>query len=262
MRRLYQIFFLLAIYVSCWGQEHAPCKNLRGQSPEEKRNADALNIKGMEYYKFQQVEKAIELFETAARLYPNDAQSWSNLGVVYNIILKRPVEAIDYLQKAVCLDDSFPSVHYYLGTAYLHAKKYDAAIASFQKAAGHETDKIEIYNNLAACYMKTGKHEKALAILQKSIEKKPDDYYLLNNVGSAQFYLKRFEDAARTFMKAIKVNPNEAHALYNLGVVYLKLNNKQAALRQYETLNGIDEKWSKLLYQGIYRDKVLVLSGW
>jgi tetratricopeptide (TPR) repeat protein len=236
------------------------CSNSKLETSEERKKANELNNQGTIYYNNKQNDKALEIFKEAVRLYPNNAEGWNNLGVGYAYILKLPAESIEFFQKALCLNPEMVTSYYSLGTVYLNLGDYSNAIRYLQETLWREPNKINAINNLAVAYMKKKDYEKSLELIRLALKRKPNDYILLNNLASIEFYLKKFGDAQISFLKAIKINPKEATAQYNLGIVFLKLKNKDAAIEQYNILKQIDVYWANLLYQGIYKDKILFLS--
>ncbi|MGH9908237.1 MAG: tetratricopeptide repeat protein, partial [Pyrinomonadaceae bacterium] len=76
-------------------------------------------------------------------------------------------EAIGQAKKALDLDQDFWVAHFHLGNAYVRLKRYEEAIASFEKARqlAPETPIPEIY--LARVFLVRGDHKKALAIVSE-----------------------------------------------------------------------------------------------
>jgi DNA-binding winged helix-turn-helix (wHTH) protein/TolB-like protein/Flp pilus assembly protein TadD len=76
-------------------------------------------------------------------------------------------EAIGQAKKALDLDQDFWVAHFHLGNAYVRLKRYDEAIASFEKARqlAPETPLPPIY--LARVFLVRGDHKKALAIVRE-----------------------------------------------------------------------------------------------
>ena len=61
-------------------------------------------------------EKALEFFRTAAKVYPNCADAWSNMGVCF-LNLKKPALALEPLRKGLALAPNHPALHLHYGVA-------------------------------------------------------------------------------------------------------------------------------------------------
>jgi len=71
----------------------------------------------------------------------------------------RPLEAIDYYQKAIDIDPNYGDAHYNLATTLMHLGRTDEAIAHFKKALDIDPNKIITLDNLAAAYFKRTRYQ-------------------------------------------------------------------------------------------------------
>jgi tetratricopeptide (TPR) repeat protein len=72
-----------------------------------------------------------------------------------------------------------------------------------------------------------------------------------NNLGVAYGKLGKFDEEIAALQRAIKLRPSYAGARYNLGMTFLKVKNKKAAMRQYESLKEFDEGAAEALLKEI-----------
>jgi tetratricopeptide (TPR) repeat protein len=61
----------------------------------------------------------------------------------------------------------------------------------------------------------------------------------------------RYSEAIESYKEVIKLRPNLAQAYFNLALTYVAINDKPAAMAQYETLKGLDADLAKQLYDAI-----------
>jgi tetratricopeptide (TPR) repeat protein len=61
----------------------------------------------------------------------------------------------------------------------------------------------------------------------------------------------RYSEAIEAYKEVIKLRPQLAQAYYNLALTYIAINDKPAALAQYETLKGLDAEMAKQLYAAL-----------
>ncbi|TFF97589.1 MAG: tetratricopeptide repeat protein [Promethearchaeota archaeon] len=83
-------------------------------------------------------------------------------------------KAIEKLEKAAKLDDSYSELWFDLAYAYESINYIRKAIQSYEKALKIEPDNIRILNNLANCYRKIDEFSKAEDCYNKIFEINPD----------------------------------------------------------------------------------------
>lgn len=81
----------------------------------------------------------------------------------------------------------------------------------------------------------------------------PDYHSSANNLGTIYFsYLGQYEQAMPYFQQAINANPEYVEAHHNLGYSYEKLNQNDAAIKEYYQSLGYGEQYHKS-YQYLYK---------
>jgi tetratricopeptide (TPR) repeat protein len=150
----------------------------------------------------------------------------------------------------------------------LNAKKYPAAVTSFERYLGWAPNDVEAKRGLAAAYRGAGQVEKAQA-LEKEVASAPGaggagggvggeaaggaGAQDLMNVGVNLYNEKKYADAAAAFEKAVAAEPYNRDALYNLTNTYLALKNGPKLLATAQRLVAIEpanENALKLLGEG------------
>jgi len=71
------------------------------------------------------------------------------------------------------------------------------------------------------------------------------------NLGLTLYNAGRYSEAIESYKEVVKLRPTLAVAYFNLGLTYYAINDKPAAMAQYETLKGIDAEMAKQLYDAI-----------
>ncbi len=108
------------------------------------------------------------------------------------------------------------------GKGYLAAGKYQKAAQAFEHAVRINPDSAEAMQGMGMSYLKLG----------------------ANDVMVNQEILGQ---AATAFNSALSLNRDLAEARYNLGITYLALHDKQAAVKQYDTLKNLDKSLAQTL---------------
>ncbi len=100
------------------------------------------------------------------------------------------------------------------GTAQFQKQDYDAAIASFSKAAELEPKSAVAYNMLGMAYRfkynqvrSQELKDKEIAAFQKAIEVDPNYWVALINLGATYYFTGNKAKAAPLFKKALELNP-------------------------------------------------------
>jgi tetratricopeptide (TPR) repeat protein len=131
----------------------------------------------------------------------------------------RDQEAVEDLRKAVELDPDFAEAHYRLGLALRATDQKDEAdkafadaVKAYEKLTRQEPKNADAYYFLGLCYEKLGKYEDAARALKDSVhnlsdadENRDDKYYELAIV---QYKLAQYDDAVAALNKALEINPN------------------------------------------------------
>ena len=91
----------------------------------------------------------------------------------------------------------------------------------------------------------------AVKILKKGIQRMPGFAVGYNNLGIAYGKLGKSGEEITALKKAIKLRPSYSGARYNLGMTYLKVKDKKAAMREYESLKEFDEGAAEALLKEI-----------
>jgi len=102
-------------------------------------NVDVMTNLGVAYYQLGQPSMAIDIYNKAIAIAPEDADIRSNLAAAYVQQYEpegttEPLEmALEQYQKAVELEPDLPEAHYGLGAVYMLLGQVDNAIAFFER---------------------------------------------------------------------------------------------------------------------------------
>ena len=194
--------------------------------------AEVYNNRGIVYCKIGEFDKALNDFNTAIELNPDDFIPYNNRGNVY----RRKDEinnAIGDFNTALTLKPDYAEAYHNRGDVYGNEGSFDRALKDLNMAIELEPDFAEPYNSRGSVYHKTGELEKAIADFDMAIELKPDyakAYYNRGNLyGKTGDVGKAIEDLS----KAIKLNADFADAYYDRGVAYGKNRAFDRAIADY-----------------------------
>lgn len=164
-------------------------KERQAQMAKNKELNDAFNA-GMEAVNAKNYTAAVQSFEKASQLDPNQVAVWSQLGEAYIKDAETKTgpdhdaeltKALDAYQKSIALKPDDPGAHNNYALALGRAKKFDEMQAELKKAADLDPQNGgKYYYNLGAMLVNTGQGAAAGEAFKKAIELTPtyaDAYY-------------------------------------------------------------------------------------
>jgi tetratricopeptide (TPR) repeat protein len=149
-------------------------------------------IKGNEYYYKKEYNNAIQCFDKAVEIDPNNAYAWYNKGAVLGDLLKHN-EAIQCFDKAV-----------EIGPNNAYAWSYKG---------------VTLY--------KLGKRDESIQCYDKALEINPNNASTWNNKGLALDHLRKYDDAIQCYDKAVEIDPNNDLFNENRNIVLEKLGKTE-----------------------------------
>jgi len=120
------------------------------------------------------------------------------------------------------------------GFALDESKRYEEAIASYDKAIEFKPDNHGAWENRGFVLSKLKRYEEAIASYDKTIELKPYNHKAWYNKGLALSKLKRYEEAITSNDKAIELKRDKHEAWYNRGYALSKLKRYEEAIASYD----------------------------
>ena len=164
--------------------------------------------------------EALDHFEAAVRLKPNNAELHNHLGSVLARIPGRQSEAIAEYETALRLSPNFPYAHTNLGIALMGVPgRLPDALAHFETAVRLKPDYAEAHHILGyALARMPGRQSEAIVEYETALRinsNLPDAH---SNLAIALAEIPgRMPEAIRHFEAAVQLNPGSAVAHYNLG---------------------------------------------
>lgn len=179
---------------------------------------------GMAYYRQGRKDEAAKTLNRAISLNPKDTCPYDQLGRMY-YDLGQYAESIEAFRQEIKLKPSSVAYHF-LGNGYYFNEKFDDAVAAYREALRLTPNYEEAYIELGKVYNRLGRHG----------------------------------DAIDSYQHALKIQPDNVIAHVGLGFNELKQGNRDAAIRQYRILRGLDPKWAELLLREINAPQSLDLT--
>jgi tetratricopeptide (TPR) repeat protein len=168
---------------------------------------------------------AIQTYQTALKMHPEDFETKNFLGQVYYRV-KKYDQAVKILTEVVAAADpktkTYSDALYTLAYSYDLMEQSDKAIETYQNALKISPNDKDLTFNLGRLYFMQGKYDLAIENFAKVLVDNPDDFDANLNIGNAYLQLEKFKEAIPYFEKATVVKPNNTNAWNNLGVSYVR----------------------------------------
>ena len=234
----------------------------------------------MVYRNKQEINKAIEMFNEALKIKPQDKyKAVLYKDIAYSYFLSHTKDkAIDACRKAIALNYNYADAHGYLGFIYskddletnnsqkeckmalqidpfnaisfnvlLELSRSDNQIKDYliEKYNGllnsyKNFSKYKIYRALGIIYLYNGMHSEAIFNLKKAKEINPYDVNINNALAVYYSELEEYPKAIKFFKIALALNPFDKSVYKNFAILYNRLNRVKEAEKLIKKSETID----------------------
>ena len=150
---------------------------LQSQVISETNRRSALNNRGIAYRNKGDYDHAIQDFNDAIRINPNDDKLLNNLGA-----------------------------------AYMNLGDYDRAIENYDKAIRLNPDYFIALKNRGAAYVNKGEYQRALMDYDHALMLNPEHPVVLQTRGILHFFIEDFQTASMDERAALQVDPGDGYS--------------------------------------------------
>jgi tetratricopeptide (TPR) repeat protein len=171
-----------------------------------------------------------------------------NLSIVY-LNLKEYYNSIEYLLKAIKLDNKYLAANINLGIVYKRLNLFTKSKETLEYAITLNPNDIDIYYNLANTLSSMEKYEESLKNFDIVLQL--DKNYSKAYYGQGLVYnnLLNFKQAFKLFQKALQLNPKDKDALFAISLIQLRFKNFQEGWKNYEARWDANNPLEKVQYK-------------
>ena len=223
---------LLALVQSRMGKHTAAIENFDQALRLRPNNADLLNNRASALTEVKHYEEALACYDRALALRPNYANAHNNRGCVL-MEMQRYEEALTSYSKALVLDASNAEFANNLGRALTSLGRYSQALDCYEDALALRPDYVEALVNRGVTLNELKQFAEALVSLDKAVANSRDCLDARLNRGNAFFRLDRFEEALEDYDHSLQLCPTRADIYLNRGLALTKLQRFEEAFESY-----------------------------
>ena len=216
----------------------------------DRRNGDALNLKGLIAHQRGQHGEALALFDRAAKAYPAFADIPFNKGTVL-AALGRNDAAIAAYSQAIKIRADHVGARLNLGQMLHASGRVHEAIASFREMTRLFPGDARGFYNLGVCLEKAVPKEtsptardaiakEGLAALTHALKLDPNNAESHAALSTLHFHLGNYAQAIACIKTAIALRPTWASAWQTLGGALEAIGDRHGALDAYERALALD----------------------
>ncbi|HKE31086.1 MAG TPA: tetratricopeptide repeat protein [Candidatus Angelobacter sp.] len=208
---------------------------LKSVVEEEPQNARAHGLLGRVYVFEGDSDNAIQELKTSVDL-ADDFETSYFLGIAYLTAKKLPEASAWFHQLESKMGES-AALHMLFGRAYLVAKMPQQAIPEFRQVIKLDPKYPRAHGFLGYAYLEHYQEEgypQAREEFEKEVKLHPDEYQVLELLGIANVNLRDFPAAEAALLRAARLHPQESSIYLYLGETYASMNRTKAAVEVLE----------------------------
>jgi tetratricopeptide (TPR) repeat protein len=188
---------------------------------------------GLGHHRAGRLAEAEACYRRMLAAHPDHADALHLLGIIAHQV-RRADLAVDLIGRAIEQNERNPNYFLSRANALQELKRFDEAVASYDKTLALKADSAEAFNNRGAALKELKRFGEALASFDKAVALQPDDAEAFNNRGIALQELRRFDEALASYDRALALEPDHVDAVNNRGVVLAALRRYDEALASYD----------------------------
>jgi TolB-like protein len=198
--------------------------------------SEAYNLMGLYYIQTGKPEQAIEDFDIAIKLNPNDGMAYYEKGIRY--YSTDLVNQIDYLQKAASINrgTELPALLSDIAWAYYCAGFPEKAKRYYQDRLKLDGDSVTYYSSWATCEYLLTNFNKSIEFAKKACAIDSTWEYVWECLGDAYASLGQYKESLKCFNKWLEVlkahesfEANAINNMHRIGYAYWQNGYKEEA---------------------------------
>ncbi|HBH47063.1 MAG TPA: hypothetical protein DDX98_00390, partial [Bacteroidales bacterium] len=211
-------------------------------------NHEYLNSRGVAYYDQGKYYYAISDFINAIRCKSNFALAYYNLAYSkYNLDDNRA--ALQDVETSILYDPEYCGAYNLMGLIYTDMEASDSAMMAFENAFQCDSSNSLYLFNMG--YLRYSDREYLLAIEQftKALKKGYDDMNIYSYIGNSYDAAGYYDEAIEAHTKYIDAYETDYVGFYNRGLAYYHQENYADAISDFEKAAAVDNSDSDIYFK-------------
>ncbi len=177
--------------------------------------ADAYNNLGLVYREMKQYEQGIRTVKEGIRRHPEYNRYYLNIALLY-FDAKQFTQALPYFQEYAERKPNSANTYFLMGQASGHLQRFDEAIMHLEKSLSLEPQNTEAMNYLGMAHGMMGQNAQAENVFKKALQLRPNDINLLMNLAVCLQNQGKTAEEKTVLQKVVQLNPNHKAAVQRL----------------------------------------------
>ncbi len=144
-------------------------------------------------------------------------------------------ESIEYLKRAVAIEETSVPVHYLLGLNYYRKQDWGNAAQEFQRVLESSPDYTLAVFNMGLAQARLGNREVAVGLLRRTLALDPTNFSAAFDLGALLLQMQRVPESLEAFRQAVKILPTFGPAHRGIGEILLYQGKADEALVSLRT---------------------------
>jgi len=153
--------------------------------------------------------------------------------------------ALAFLERERPRSDAPAEVMNLLGKVLIEAEDYESALSAFREATELDPRHPQAHSNLGVLLWQLGEVNEAIDVLRKAIQLDSEDFDALVNLALICHQVGMYDDAVNLYLRYLEQQPEDINARLELAECYVQLDEKNAALRELDTVLLLDPENEK-----------------
>jgi tetratricopeptide (TPR) repeat protein len=205
-------------------------------------DAQSANCVGLNFLRADKPTEAIQWFEKAHRLSPEDSASFVHRIEAYAQLNDHDqAEVMFYMAQQLNPKDAM--AYATLADSLLDRGLHDKAVWCLREAAHLDPELPRIHARLAQAYAATGRLERARQLYLRELRQDPGDIDTLVDLGCLLVDMNRLGEAGEKFRRVLELEPDHATAHFHLADLAERMGQQAEALAQFDVVLRLDAEF-------------------
>ena len=192
------------------------------------------------------LQRAIQLFESATGKDPRFARAYAGLGRTYWALYQEtrdaqwPGKATKAILEALLIDQALPEVRLSLAVMYEGTGEVDKAREELARVIAAQPSNDDAHRLLGGTHIDRSEWGPAIEEIEKAITLRPNYWRNYSELGYANYRAGKLPEAIKAYQRVTELQPDSARGYQTLGTVQQSAGDLTAALRNYEKAISIN----------------------